>query len=52
VQAPNGRLLTTQLYFPGEARNASDGIYDSELLLTIQDAASGKSGAFDFVLAV
>ena len=52
VQAPNGRLLTTQLYFPGEARNASDGIYDSELLLTIQDAASRKSGAFDFVLAV
>jgi len=27
VQAPGGRILTTQLYFPGESRNASDGIY-------------------------
>ena len=25
VQPPNGSILTTQLYLPGEARNASDG---------------------------
>ena len=28
VQAPNRPALTTQLYFPGEAGNARDGIYD------------------------
>jgi protocatechuate 3,4-dioxygenase beta subunit len=43
-------VLTTQLYFPGEARNASDGIYQSELLMDIKDAAAGKTGTFTFVL--
>ena len=52
VQAPNGRVLTTQLYFPGEPRNATDGIYNNELLLTIEEASTGKSRAFDFVLGV
>jgi protocatechuate 3,4-dioxygenase beta subunit len=50
VQAPNGRVLTTQLYFPGEARNASDGIFSTELLMAIEDATGGKTGAFNFVL--
>jgi protocatechuate 3,4-dioxygenase beta subunit len=52
VQPPNGRVLTTQLYFPGEPRNASDGIYDDDLVMTIQDAAGGKAGTFDFVFAL
>jgi protocatechuate 3,4-dioxygenase beta subunit len=50
VQAPNGPVLTTQLYFPGEARNASDGIYSADLLMAIEDVSGGKSGAFDFVV--
>lgn len=50
VQAPNGPILTTQLYFPGEARNASDGIYRSELEMDVRDAANGKEGTFDFVV--
>ena len=50
VQKPNGAVLTTQLYFPGEARNATDGIYSAELLLNVQDVAGGKTGAFNFVL--
>jgi protocatechuate 3,4-dioxygenase beta subunit len=50
VQKPNGAVLTTQLYFPGEARNATDGIYRAELLLDVEDAANGKTGAFNFVL--
>ncbi len=46
VQAPNRRPLTTQLYFPGEAFNRRDFIFDPKLLMTMQD-----SGAqFDFVL--
>ena len=50
VQPANGRILTTQLYFPGEARNASDGIFSSELLMAIQDVTNGKAGTFDFVV--
>ena len=50
VQRPGGRVLTTQLYFPGEARNASDGIYRKELEVAISDAADGRNAIFTFVL--
>ncbi len=52
VQAPHRRVLTTQLYFPGEPRNARDGLYDRRLLMAVRDAAGGKAAAFDFVLAL
>jgi protocatechuate 3,4-dioxygenase beta subunit len=51
VQAPNGRPLTTQLYFPGEPGNARDGIFDRALLVTLSDGAAGRVAAFDFVLS-
>ena len=51
VQRPNGRVLTTQLYFPGEPRNASDGIYSADLLMAIQEVSGGRTGAFNFVLS-
>jgi protocatechuate 3,4-dioxygenase beta subunit len=50
VQAPNRPVLTTQLYFPDEPRNASDGIYRPELLVDLLDASPAKRAAFDFVL--
>jgi protocatechuate 3,4-dioxygenase beta subunit len=50
VQAPNQPVLTTQLYFPGESRNATDGIFRPELLLTVQDVSDGKTATFNFVL--
>lgn len=50
VQAPKGPVLTTQLYFPGEAANASDPIFKRELLLRVRDGAEGKTATFDFVL--
>ncbi|HYZ93372.1 MAG TPA: dioxygenase [Actinomycetota bacterium] len=50
VQAPNGPVLTTQLYFPGEAQNASDGIFREECLIDMRDAADGKTGTFRFVV--
>lgn len=53
VQAPNQPVLTTQMYFPNEPRNARDGIYNPVLEMQLADNAdSGKSGAFDFVLQV
>ena len=50
VQPAGGRTLTTQLYFPGEARNASDGIYRKECEVAMTDAADGKNATFTFVL--
>jgi protocatechuate 3,4-dioxygenase beta subunit len=52
VQAPGQPVLTTQLYFPGEPRNADDGLFRPELQLDLHDAAQGRDGAFDFVLDV
>ena len=50
VQAPRGKVLTTQLYFPGEPRNQGDGLFDETLLVSMQKG-SGKAGTFDFVVA-
>jgi protocatechuate 3,4-dioxygenase beta subunit len=51
VQRPHGRILTTQLYFPGEPRNRTDGIFDSALLMDIRRAGTGRRARFRFVLA-
>ncbi len=50
VQRPGGRVLTTQLYFPGEPLNRRDGLFDQRLLMRISEAADGKFGRFDFVV--
>ncbi len=50
VQAPNGPILTTQLYFPDEPRNAADSIFDARLVLPIQSAGDGLAATFDFVV--
>ncbi len=51
VQRPRGRILTTQLYFPGVAANRSDGLFDSELLVRGWRLVDGRRVArFDFVL--
>jgi protocatechuate 3,4-dioxygenase beta subunit len=53
AQAPRGRVLTTQLYFPGEARNRDDGLFDAELLVRrLQRVRGGRVARFDFVLEV
>ena len=52
VQAPRSSVLTTQLYFPGEAANASDGIYVPELEMSLRRSGDDRAGAFDFVLDV
>ncbi|MBN3785857.1 intradiol ring-cleavage dioxygenase [Burkholderia sp. Ac-20353] len=52
VQPPNGPILTTQLYFPGESRNARDFLFDRRLLMAIDDHGEQKAARFDFVLAL
>ena len=52
VQAPNGPVLTTQLYFAGEARNAGDGIFRQELLMQDHGQSGGtRQTGFTFVVA-
>jgi protocatechuate 3,4-dioxygenase beta subunit len=50
VQAPNRPVLTTQLYFPGEAGNARDGLFRRELLMRVVERQDGLAARFDFVL--
>jgi protocatechuate 3,4-dioxygenase beta subunit len=53
AQAPRGRVLTTQLYFPAEARNEDDGLFDPQLLVRGWRRVRGRRVArFDFVLEV
>lgn len=53
VKVRNGddRVLTTQLYFPGEARNARDFLFNPALLMDVQKASDGDIARFDFILA-
>jgi protocatechuate 3,4-dioxygenase beta subunit len=50
VQRPHGRVLTTQLYFPGEPRNDGDPIFDDALLMDVRRAGSARRARFSFVL--
>ena len=52
VQAPHGRILTTQLFFPGEARNRTDFIFRPDLLMWVREANPGRDARFNFVLRV
>jgi protocatechuate 3,4-dioxygenase beta subunit len=50
VQPRGGRVLTTQLYFPGESQNRSDGLFRQQLLIRTANNAGWLAGRFDFVL--
>ncbi len=52
VQAPGGPVLTTQLYFPDEPRNARDAIFSPSLLLQdVQQQGDGNlTATFIFVV--
>ena len=43
-------MLTTQLYFPGEAKNRSDSLFRKELLVRTAKNAGWLAGRFDFVV--
>ena len=50
AQRPAGRVLTTQLYFPGEPQNRTDWIFDERLLMDVRPATDGRFGRFDIIL--
>lgn len=53
VDGANTALVTTQLYWPGEPGNQTDGIYNASLLMTVTTNPDGTSEGFkQFVLPV
>lgn len=50
-QVANQSVLTTQFYFPGEPRNARDGLFHPDLLVRVGDGPSAVA-RFDTVLAI
>jgi protocatechuate 3,4-dioxygenase beta subunit len=50
AQAPNERVLTTQLYFPDEPQNATDGLFHEACLMEVVETAEGRQATFDFIL--
>ena len=52
VQAPNGPILTSQLYVPGAAGNTGDNIFDESLLMqNVQQSGDRTTATFDFVIS-
>ncbi len=50
VQAPGQTVLTTQLFFPGDPGNRTDGLFRSALAIRLAGAAGSRTGTFDFVV--
>ena len=50
VQAPGGRILTTQLYFPGEAGNRRDGLYRPDLTVAVRQTEPVMQAQYSFVV--
>jgi protocatechuate 3,4-dioxygenase beta subunit len=51
LQAANGPILTTQLYFPGEERNDKDSLFRPALLVKMREIKEERIANFNFVLA-
>jgi protocatechuate 3,4-dioxygenase beta subunit len=51
AQAPNGPVLTSQLFFPGVTNNVGDQIFNLALLIHItQESSRGIQATFDFII--
>ena len=46
----SGQTYTSQLFFPGVAQNASDSIYSSRMLVTLNTSTCPITGTFTFVV--
>jgi protocatechuate 3,4-dioxygenase beta subunit len=43
-------VLTVQLYFPGEKRNATDPLFEKGTVMDVRDTPEGQRASFDFVV--
>lgn len=51
ISIPSGATVTTQVYFPNENANKTDGIFDAAMLAMMSDGAGGaKVASIDFVV--
>jgi len=50
VQPRDGRVLTTQLYFPGEPKNRADSLFRKDLQIRTAKNGGWLAGRFDFVV--
>jgi protocatechuate 3,4-dioxygenase beta subunit len=50
VQAPNGPVLTSQLFLPEVPDNQVDSIFSPQLVMEVEDTQDGKLASFNFVL--
>lgn len=53
VQAPDGPVLTTQLYFPNEPENERDGIFDPDLVVELVEperTGDPETALFTFIV--
>ncbi len=50
VRAPDGVVLTTQLYFPAGAGNAQDRLYNPCTLLEVEEQAGYLLGVYHFII--
>jgi protocatechuate 3,4-dioxygenase beta subunit len=48
LRARGGGTITTQIFFPGNARNDSDSIFDPSLVVAMDP--DGRTGRMDFVI--
>ena len=46
----NSPVLTTQLFFPGEEKNATDPIFEEKTLMAVADEEDPQKAYFDFVV--
>lgn len=52
VIAAKRATLVSQLFFPNEPGNATDGIFETSLVLPVQDTADGKTAVMDYILDI
>jgi protocatechuate 3,4-dioxygenase beta subunit len=46
----NSPLLTVQLFFPAEKKNATDPIFEKGTVMEVKDTPKGQKATFDFVV--
>jgi len=50
VQAPNGPIITSQLFFPEIAQNNLDRIFDDSLVIPVEETSNGLLSQYNFVV--
>ena len=44
-------MMATQLFLPNEVGNVTDGIFDTRLVMALEQSTEGWLGSFDFIVS-